>query len=161
MHAERTQQSLEAVLNQELECTESLLASLETERAALAGRDANALARSTEAKLAQIQRLESLEGQREHLLAALGFAGEPADLGSWLGNLPGTQRRLHGLWQRILANTEACRTANLTNGGILEANRQHVEQALSILRGQVGSTSVYASNGETASSLGQRDLGKV
>ena len=36
-----------------------------------------------------------------------------------------------------------------------------VEQALSILRGQTGSTSLYDPNGGTAGPLGQRELGKV
>lgn len=161
MNAVRTQQSLEAVLTGEIQCTEQLLRSLESERTALAGRDMAALARSTEQKLEYTQRLEALEREREQLLSELGFCGNPADLGEWFGNLPQAAPGLHKLWQQILANTEACRTSNLANGGILEANRQHVEQALSILRGQIGSTSLYDPNGGTGHPLGQRELGKV
>jgi flagellar biosynthesis/type III secretory pathway chaperone len=161
MHAEGTQQSLQAVLAQEVECTERLLNSLEAERLALVHRDMPALAQSTQEKITHIQLLESLEGKREQLLATLGFSGQPADLSSYLDDLPGDTGGLQDLWQRLLANTEACRNANLTNGGILEASRQHVEQALSILRGQAGSPSLYDPKGEAATQLGQRELGKV
>jgi flagella synthesis protein FlgN len=156
MHAERMQHPLEVVLVQEVECTERLLKSLETERSALAGRDTAALARSTEEKLEHTQKLERLERERERLLAEMGFAGDLADLNKCFESLPGKTHSLRALWQQILANTEACRTSNLTNGGILEASRQHVEQALCILRGQSGAPSLYDPKGETAPYLGQR-----
>ena len=161
MHAEGMQHALEAVLTQEVECTERLLKSLETERSALAQRDMTALARSTEDKVAQIQALETLERERERLLAEMGFTGKVTDLNEYFQALPGKTQRLRELWQQLLANTEACRKDNLTNGGILEASRQDVEQALCILRGQAGSPSLYDPNGETAPHLGQRELGKV
>jgi len=161
MYAEGIQRSLEAVLTQEVECTERLLKSLETERSALAQRDMTALARSTEDKLAQTQQLEALEQERERLVASMGFTGKAADLSDCFAGLPGMTHNLLDLWQQVLANTEACRKHNLTNGGILEASRQHVEQALCILRGQAGSPSLYNPNGETAPHLGQRELGKV
>ena len=161
MHAEGMQHSLEAVLTQEVECTERLLESLETERSALAQRDITVLAQSTEEKLQRAQQLEALEQERQRLLAGMGFTGDVADLSKYFESLPGNTHRLRDLWQQILANTEACRTSNLTNGGILEASRQHVEQALCILRGQAGSPSLYDPNGETAPHLGQRELGKV
>jgi len=161
MHAERTQQSLEAVLSEEVLCTEHLLKSLESERAALTRRDSNALGRSTEEKLAHVQKLETLERDRERLLSELGFTGDPEQLAEWLDHQPQAARGLRELWQQVLANTRACRTSNLTNGGILEASRQHVEQALAVLRGHTGSASTYDPNGATPSSLGQRELGKV
>jgi len=161
MHAEGMQYSLEAVLTQEVECTERLMKSLDAERSALANRDMTALARSTEDKLVQTQELEELEQQRERLLAGMGFTGKVTDLSEYFQTLPGKTHGLRELWQQVLANTEACRKDNLTNGGILEASRQHVEQALCILRGQAGSPSLYDPNGETASHLGQRELGKV
>jgi len=162
MHAEGMPHALQAVLMQEVECTERLLASLETEHSALAQRDMSALAGSTEQKLALTQRLETLEQERERLLAGTGFSGQGSDLSAYLVTLTGaTKPGLRDLWQQVLANTEACRKANLTNGGILEASRQHVEQALGILRGQAGSPSLYDPNGATAPHLGQRELGKV
>lgn len=152
---------LEAVLAQEVACTESLLKSLQTERSALAARDSALLARSTGEKLQHTEKLDALERERERLLAEMGFGSECPDLSKCFERLPSNAHTLHILWQQILANAEACRTSNLTNGGILEANRQHVEQALCILRGQAGSPSVYDPKGETAPHLGQRELGKV
>ena len=161
MHAEGMPHALQAVLTQEVECTERLLESLETERSALVQRDMSALAGSTEQKLALTQRLETLEKEREQLLAGIGFTGQAPELSAYLATHAGATLRLRDLWQQVLANTEACRNANLTNGGILEVSRQHVEHALCILRGQAGSPSLYDPNGETAPHLGQRELGKV
>jgi len=161
MDAEGMQHRLEAVLTQEVECTKRLLKSLETERLALAQRDMTALTQSTEEKLKHTQQLETLERERERLLSETGFTGDGADLSEYFESPAGKTHRLHDLWQQILSNTEACRTSNLTNGGILEASRQHVEQALCILRGQAGSPSLYDPKGETAPHLGQRELGKV
>mgnify|MGYP000007610944 FL=1 len=161
MHAERMPHALQAVLTQEVECTERLLESLETERSALAQRDMSALAGSTEQKLALTQRLETLEQDRERLLAGMGFSGQKSELSAYLATHTGATQGLRDLWAQVLANTEACRKANLANGGILEASRQHVERALCILRGQAGSPSLYDPNGATAPHLGQRELGKV
>jgi flagellar biosynthesis/type III secretory pathway chaperone len=161
MHAEGMPHALQSVLTQEVECTERLLESLKTERSALAQRDMSALAGSTERKLALTQRLETLEEEREQLLAGMGFTGQASDLTAYLATHAGVADKLLDLWQRVLGNTEACRRANLTNGGILEASRQNVEQTLRILRGQTGSPSLYDPNGETAPHLGQRELGKV
>ncbi len=160
MPAEGTQHPLEAVLTQEVECTERLLESLQAERSALTHRDMAALAQSTEQKITHTEQLEALEQERESLVSELGFGGDAATLIRCFESLP-CDASLRRLWQQILINMEACRSSNLTNGSILEAGRQHVEQALCILRGQSGSPSLYDPNGETTAQLGQRELGKV
>jgi flagella synthesis protein FlgN len=160
MHAEGKQRTLEAVFAEELECTSRLLASLNAERAALTKRDMAALPRIIETKLLNTQRLENLEKERERLLAEHGFDNDSAGLRQCFEHLP-EGPRLRQQWQQILASTEACRTSNLTNGGILEAGRHHVEQALAVLRGQSGTPALYDPKGEATANLGQRDLGKV
>jgi flagellar biosynthesis protein FlgN len=154
------QQSLQTVLTQEVRCTERLLTCLNTERAALARRDIPALEQTTGSKLQLAAKLEQLEQQRERLVAGLGFDTDTEGLRRCFKSLP-QARHLMQLWQQVLTNLEACRNGNLTNGGILEASRQHVEQALLILRGQSGSPSLYRSKGDNPANLGQRELGKV
>jgi flagellar biosynthesis/type III secretory pathway chaperone len=160
MHAEGTQHPLEAVLEQEVRCTESLLECLEAERLALIRRDLEALEKTIQDKVQHSQLLEQLERQRESIVSALGFDTDPRGLTRCYRSLPQAEQLIE-LWAQILTNIEVCRTSNITNGGILELGRQHVEQALSILRGQSGTPSLYDPHGATAANLGKRELGKV
>ena len=160
MAATVAQQALEHLLIQEVQCTERLLACLNAERTALAQRDMDALEQTTGEKLQHTLELEQLDRQREDLLSQLGFATDAEGLRQCFKRLPQADN-LKRLWQQILSNLDACRNGNLTNGGILEAGRQHVEQALSILRGQCGTPSLYKSGGDTTADLGRRELGKV
>jgi flagella synthesis protein FlgN len=161
MQAEGTRPTLESVLREEVRCTEGLLSCLETERSALTARDMNALQVSTGEKLDHTRRLEQLELQREALITQLGFDTDPDSLQRCFRSQPGAAK-LTQLWQQVLNNIEACQTCNLTNGGILESSRQHIEQALCILRGQTDNATLYnPAGGNTATDLGQRELGKV
>lgn len=160
MQVEGTRPSLESVLTQEVQCSANLLACLEAERAALTRRDMDALQNTTREKLEHTRMLEQLEQQRETLVTGLGFNNDQDGLRRCFQSLPQTDT-LAGLWSQILSNIEACRTGNLTNGGILESGRHHAEQALCILRGQSGAPAVYDPHGDTSTNLGQRELGKV
>jgi len=160
MHAEGKQHPLESVLTREVQCSERLLECLEAERSALTKRDMDGLETSINNKIQYAQSLEQLERERESLVSELGFASDADGLRLCFNSLPQADN-LKRLWQQLIANIEACRSSNLTNGGILESGRQHVEQALSILRGQSGSPSLYDTRGSHAANLGQRELGKV
>jgi len=160
MSAEGMQHPLELVLTREVQCSERLLQCLEAERSALTERDMDGLETSINNKIQYTQSLEQLERERENLVSELGFAADAEGLRLCFNSLPQADN-LKRLWQRVLSNIEACRSSNLTNGGILESGRQHVEQALSILRGQSGSPSLYDTRGGHSANLGQRELGKV
>lgn len=161
MHAEGTQSNLESVLTEEVRCTEGLLTCLGAERSALTARDMDALQITTREKLDLAHKLEQLELQRETLITQLGFDTDPKSLQRCFSSQPGAAI-LNALWQQVLSNIDACQADNLTNGGILESGRQHVEQALCILRGQPGNPTTYNPAGNnTAADLGQRELGKV
>jgi len=160
MHNEGNRHPLETTLTQEVECTRQLLDCLESERAALVERDLETLEVTTRRKLDCSQQLEQLETRRGALVESLGFENTPGKLQQCFKTLPCAER-LSRLWKQLLENTESCQTRNLTNGGILESGRQHIELALGILRGQTGTPSVYAQDGEARTSLGQRELGKV
>jgi len=160
MHSEGNQHPIETLLTQEIECSQQLLDCLESERTALIERDIDALEITTRQKLNCSQQLEQLETRRGALVESLGFKNTPDNLRHCFKTLPGANR-LSNLWQRVLSNIESCRASNLSNGSILESGRQHVEQALCILRGQNTAPSVYAQDGEARANLGQRELGKV
>ena len=160
MNAEGTQPTLESVLIEEVRCTEGLRSCLDAERSALTARDMDALQNTTREKLDYTRKLEALEQQREALIIRLGFGTDAEGVQHCIQSQPGPSA-LASLWQQILDNIDACRNGNLTNGGILESGRLHVEQALCILRGQSGKPTLYSPAGNTAADLGQRELGKV
>ena len=158
--SETTEQTLELVLQQEMQCTEQLLQVLAAERAALAERDMATLEQTTRKKLEHSQSLEKLDAQREEIISMLGFDTGRSGVTQCFSSLP-KANKLANLWQQILKNVEACKTGNLINGGILESGRQQVEQALSILRGQGAANTLYTPGGTSSTNLGNRKLGKV
>jgi len=160
MQAERTQQSLQDVLTREIQYTERLLVCLDAERTALTQRDLKALEKTTQDKIQHTRQLEQLDQQRQKLVSELGFTADADGLRRCFDSLPQADT-LKQLWQQILTNLEACQTSNLTNGGILESGRQHIEQGLRILRGQSATPSLYDPQGDTSADLGRRELGKV
>ncbi len=160
MHSERNRHPLETTLIQEVECSRQLLECLESERTALIERDLDTLEATTQKKLDCSRQLEQLENRRGALVESLGFDNTPKSLQRCFRTLPCAEQ-LSTLWQQVMDNIEACRATNLSNGSILESGRQHVEQALGILRGQTGTPAVYAQDGEARANLGQRELGKV
>ncbi len=160
MQNEGNRHPLEITLTQEVECTRQLLDCLDAERTALLERDTEALENTTRQKFDCSKQLEELETRRSSLVESLGFENTRDSLPRCFKSLP-CANRLMQLWTQILDNIESCKTSNLTNGGILESGRQHVEQALGILRGQAGAPAVYAQDGESRTNLGQRELGKV
>ena len=161
MHAEGTQPTLESVLTEEVRCTAELLSCLGKERLALTARDIDALQHTTHEKHALTQKLEQLEVQRQTLITQLGFDNDPENMRRCFNRQPRSATLIE-LWEKVLGNIELCQAENLTNGGILESGRQHVEQALCILRGQPGNPTTYNPTGNnTAADLGQRELGKV
>lgn len=160
MQAEGTQHALQSVLQQEATCSEQLLDTLDAERTALVQRDIAALESVVQKKIEYSQKLEELDRQRADILSGLGFGSDQDSIKRCFDALPQTEQLTH-LWQRVLDNISKCQTGNLTNGGILEAGRQQVDQALRILRGQQGAPSLYSPLGETSADLGRRELGKV
>lgn len=160
MHAEGTRQSLESILTQEVHCSEHLLASLDAEGSALTQRDMDALQSTTQEKLQHTQRLEELEQQREALVTGLGFANDQDGMRRCLRSFS-DHKALLDLWQQLLANIDRARNGNLANGGILESNRHYAEQTLRMLRGQSATPALYDPSGDTASELGQRELGEA
>lgn len=161
MHAEGTQPTLESVLTEEVRCTEGLLSCLGKERLALTARDIDALQHTTREKHALAQKLEQLEVQRQTLITQLGFDNDSESMLRCFNKQPQSATLIE-LWEKVLGNIGACQADNLTNGGILESGRQHVEQALCILRGQPGNPTTYSPAGNnTSADLGQRELGKV
>ena len=160
MSAEGTQLQLEAVLEQQAHCSTELLQCLEAERKALAERDTDALEKISQDKSNHTRVLEELETRRRQLVCDLDCGTDADGMQRCLEKF-GEGTRLASLWNRVIRNIAECRDNNIANGAVLEIGRQHVEQALAILRGNTAEPAVYDAQGGAASALGQRELGKV
>ncbi len=160
MNTQRSPLTLEQILQHEVECTEHMIACLRKERSALTSRNLEALEEASNDKNRYAEVLEDLDRGREQSLRTLGYTSDTRGMNQCFSDLPNGSK-LSTLWDSILANLRACQDGNITNGGILEHSRHHVEQALGILRGQSGAPAVYSSQGSASADLGQRELGKV
>lgn len=161
MSAERIQLQLESILEQQAHCSTELLQCLEAERTALTGRNSDALEQISRDKSRHTQTLEELETRRKQLVSGLDCDTDAGGMKRCVEKF-GDGSRIASLWDRVMHNIRECRDNNIANGAVLEIGRQHVEQALSILRGNMAAgPAVYDAQGEAASTLGQRELGKV
>lgn len=160
MNTEHASPSLESILRQAAECSEQLVDCLEAERLALMKRDLEALGEAISDKTRLTAMLETLDAQRQQALGKLGYTADEPGLKACFASLP-ADSALPALWDRLMINIGKCRNSNIANGGVLESSRQHVEQALGILRGQHGTPTLYSAEGNTAPDLGRRELGKV
>lgn len=130
------------------------------ERENLVARNLDAVQETTQTKLQLFEQLETLENHRQHLLEASGLSPDTDGMARLCRRLPAGEQ-LEDLWQQNLEQLKLCRETNLINGGILELGRIQAEQALAILRGQVGETRLYSAAGDTTRTLGHRELGKA
>ncbi|MEJ2687888.1 MAG: flagellar protein FlgN [Gammaproteobacteria bacterium] len=149
------------LMEAELACSDALLASLVSEREALAAGDAARIQSEATAKAEKVERLETLERQRTDLVRQAGY--EPSDPSQMEACLracdpPGTLART---WSSVLERMRRCQAENLVNGGIIELSRRHAERALHVLRGEAPDPDVYQSSGNMASANGRRPLGKA
>jgi flagellar biosynthesis/type III secretory pathway chaperone len=160
MNAEGTQLQLETVLEQQARCSTELLQCLNAERKALAERNTDALEKISQDKSNHTQTLEQLETRRKQLVSALDCGTDANGMQRCINKF-GDQSRLASLWKRVIRNIGECRDSNIANGAVLEIGRQHVEQALTILRGESAGPMVYDAQGVSGPVLGQREFGKV
>ncbi|MGA7800110.1 MAG: flagellar protein FlgN [Gammaproteobacteria bacterium] len=145
----------------ELACSDALLATLGSEREALAGGDPARIQAEAISKSEQVERLETLERQRARLMREAGFEpSEPAQMEACL-RLCGPPERLMATWQSVLERMRRCQAENRVNGGIIELSRRHAQRALHVLRGEVADSDVYQPSGAMASPNGGRPLGKA
>lgn len=149
------------LIEAELACSDALLASLVSEREALAAGDAARIQSEATAKAEKVERLEALERQRTDLIREAGYEpSDPAQMEACLRTCdpPGTLVRT---WSSVLERMRRCQAENLVNGGIIELSRRHAERALHVLRGEAPDPDVYQSSGNMASANGRRPLGKA
>jgi flagellar biosynthesis/type III secretory pathway chaperone len=124
-----TSDHLHAVLDEQIECAESMLSTLGQEHATLRSGDAEQLNEVSAGKARLADKLEHLEAERQGLADALNISFASAT------NCGADQK-----WNRLLSVLEQCQHQNSQNGSLVQARRTQIESALSTLRlGEPGS----------------------
>jgi len=139
---------LHLLLTEEIECAVRLEALLEAEGDALNGRDTATVERLVQDKQALLQTFESLETRRNGLVATAGFSRDRAGLEACIAGCD-EQGRLGRIWSELMDHVRWCQQLNRRNGAVVDISRRHVQQALTLLRGQTPVTPLYSPAGST------------
>ncbi len=141
-----------------VEAARNLLENLEREREALVADDLDGFLQLTEGKKERIAALEAFDRQRLAALRQAGLGEDEAGMEALLAGDP----RADTLWRELLHVLQSCQRLNEINGRIIQARKRQVEQALSILRGQLGSEKLaYDRQGRITGTDPGLPLGKV
>ncbi|MCG5501215.1 flagella synthesis protein FlgN [Ectothiorhodospira lacustris] len=144
-------EQLEQILTHSVREASSLEHALQLEGQALSARDLDTLNLAIAEKQRQVERLEQLTREQGALLKREGYENNAQGMACCLRDWD-TERILSPVWDRLVDIIARCRQLNLTNGGVVETKRRHVEQALHILRGEDARTELYGPRGRTTSS---------
>ena len=158
-------QKIRQVFQQEIECAQLLLQSLDLEYGALAEHHTAALEEVVRDKQERIQQLELISRQREKLLASFADVNvskvnehnQTYDFNS--------DQQLISLWDKLVETAEKCREKNRINGSIVDLVSKQSRHALDILHGILPDSSsiseLYDNAGQTTKSLNKRSLVQV
>ncbi len=100
--------------------------------------------------------------KKEQLLAAMEVATQQRILGITTSDPDLLTEPLRSMWETLLTLAKSCQHLNQINGGIINTTKRHVEQATTILHGQLPTSELrYGSSGETVAETSQRSLAKA
>ncbi len=134
--------------------------SLKNERAALETQDTDALHDAVSTKSTIVQSLSQLESERLKLCEAAGFAagiGQMDDLTDWCDE----QSVVRNGWTHLMDIVSECNALNLTNGAIIHARQQMIENNLGVLRGAELNPDTYHREGRDNAAMNQRSLAQA
>lgn len=152
---------LQPLLTEELQCAVRLEALLAAEKDALQGRDIEPVERLVRDKHALLREFETLEARRHQLLAAAGFSSDRAGLEACIAWCD-SQGRIGPVWSQLMARIRQCQHLNRGNGAVVDVSRRHIQQTLTLLRGQAPVTALYDPAGSaTGTGIPGRTLAKA
>ena len=141
-------QTLIAVLNEQIRCAEAMLSTLGRENQALLAGDSESLNATGADKARLVETLESLESERRTLTEAIETT------------LLETESTEAPAWRKLLDLIAACKEQNQRNGALVKARAEHIRQALKVLRG-ADDPECYDPTGLTSAARGARHLGSA
>jgi flagellar biosynthesis/type III secretory pathway chaperone len=127
---------LEDLLDREITAAQSLAQTLAAERAALTGNSPEAVKEKAAEKVAVLNGIEELEGERRTLWGAAGADG--AAFGHSVAER----------WRALMELMAGCRKANDVNGHIIHIRQNQIRQLFDIVRG--GAPTTYGPQGKTS-----------
>ena len=142
------------------ESSQRLLQILQEEDLALRSSEADDIDRVTAAKQALILEIESHQQAQDRFLATHNLPPGPQSVERYLKTLPADAPE-RAAWSDLQALVSQCRIRNEINGSILSLSRNHVRQALEILKGSPESGTIYDRNGEALPAAGTKPLAKA
>lgn len=163
MASSATHNSINGLLQQEIEEGNCLLEALQQEYTALGANDLAAFEQTLIHKQQSIARLEQLEQGLTGILAGENLPHGWPGIETYLlrQNQEGQNKQTKGLWQQLLKLTEQCRDQNQINGQALGVIQAQVQKTLELLTGQVSESNLYGPAGKTTASTGQKSFGAV
>lgn len=157
------QKQLGDLLQQEVDATTALLASLRQEHAALTTHDAAAIEQIAADKQRLVSTLERLSGQHAQILRNSGHPSSQAGLERYI--IEQDPHGIHGLdalWQALKTVSTESRRQNQINGGIIALGRISIQRTLAILRGQSSEQqNYYSASGECQADTFSQSLGQA
>jgi len=160
MQPETCRLGLYSALQQEITLVQEFSTLLTREFSAITTRDIEVLEAVNQDKLALVERLSSLERERNALLDAAGYATGTEGVEPCL-RWCDPQRQLTGHWQRLLELAAECRRQLRKNRQLTELCSQHARAALHILRGEDPGQDTYGADGDASPPLGGRSLARA
>lgn len=129
---------------------EQLFRALENEYKALSDNDIQAIQAVAEEKVLLMEQLEDLNKERRALLEAAGLNLATTGADDFLNSSKITNSpKLKTLWSNISNLSKQCDKQNNINGIIIDNNKRHTENALSVLQGKQQTTELYSNKGQS------------
>lgn len=136
------------LLNEISSYLNQLLNALVNEHDALSNNNLPKIESIAQEKIILMEHLEDLDKERRSLLKSSGFDLNSTDLDELFQNNSSPRAPLmKSAWEQISKLTRACDRQNNINGIIIENNKRHTENALSILQGRQQTTELYSNKG--------------
>ena len=137
--------ALQAVLGEMQQALNQLAVVLDAERSAVHALDSAALDDAGASKQSLMQHLEQLDTERLQLLR----------------EAPSSTPAFTAAWPQIVQSMRACQQLNQRNGNAVSQRLGQVREALSVLTGHAGESSVYGRGGALRTSLRSHVLVEV
>lgn len=138
---------------------QQLLNALNNEHKALSENDHKSLHEISEEKILLMEHLEDLNKERRVILENAGLDITSTGIEDFFQNTTSAKApHMKALWAEVSKVTRQCDKQNNINGIIIEANKRHTENAISILQGKQQNTELYSKNGESIKSSHKQTL---
>ena len=160
MTPDTCQFSMNMLLKQEAGLTRELSALLDTEYAAITGRDFTAFEQTVHEKAMTVEQLDLLEQERIAMIESAGFDPGPDGIVNFFGWCD-SSNNITPHWETLLDLVGKCRDQNRRNHQLIELCSRHTRETLRILRGEEAQPDLYQPDGDTGSGHDNRSLARA